>query len=53
MIAGLLAQGLEIEEAAVVGVEVHALAGDAAAAAGERGLIAGDLLAELRGLVNP
>lgn len=53
IIAGLLAQGLSLQEAALVGVDVHARAGDRAAAAGERGLIASDLLAQIRGLVNP
>ena len=53
IIAALLAQGLAAEEAAAVGVAVHAQAGDRAAAAGERGLMASDLMAELRGVVNP
>jgi len=53
IIAALLAQGLELEEAAVVGVEVHARAGDRAAGAGERGLLASDLMAELRSVINP
>ncbi len=53
IIAALLAQGLEPELAARIGVEVHARAGDQAARGGERGLMASDLLAELRGLVNP
>lgn len=53
LIAGLLAQGLGPEAAARAGVAVHALAGDRAAAAGERGTIPGDLLAELRPLLNP
>jgi len=53
IIAGLLAQGLALPAAAAVGVEAHARAGDRAAARGERGLIASDLLAELRGVVNP
>jgi ADP-dependent NAD(P)H-hydrate dehydratase / NAD(P)H-hydrate epimerase len=53
IIAALLAQGLDAPDAAAVGVEVHARAGDRAAARGERGLIASDLLAELRGIVNP
>jgi NAD(P)H-hydrate epimerase len=39
--------------AARVGVLVHALAGDSAAQGGQRGLLASDLLAELRGWVNP
>jgi len=53
IIAALLAQGLEPEMAAAVGVEVHAQAGDCAARAGERGLLASDLIAELRGVINP
>lgn len=53
IIAGLLAQGLDLEIASLVGVEVHARAGDRAARAGERGMIASDLLGELRAIVNP
>lgn len=53
VIGALLAQGLAAEMAAAVGVEVHARAGDTAAAAGERGLLASDLLASLRPGVNP
>lgn len=53
VVAGLLAQGLAPETAARVGVLVHASAADAAAADGERGLLAGDLFAELRRQVNP
>lgn len=52
MIAGLLAQGLSLQDAAIAGVDLHARAGDRAAAGGERGLIASDLLAEIRPLVN-
>lgn len=53
IIAGLLAQGLALETAALVGVEAHAQAGDRAARDGERGMIASDLLGELRAIVNP
>ena len=53
IIAALLAQGLTIEDAAAVGVEAHARAGDRAARSGERGLLASDLLVELRGVINP
>lgn len=52
IIAALLAQGLAPEEAAAVGVEVHARAGDRAAESGERGLLASDLLSELRSVIN-
>ncbi|MEM9689028.1 MAG: NAD(P)H-hydrate dehydratase [Pseudomonadota bacterium] len=53
IIAGLLAQRVESEAAAWLGVNLHAQSGDRAAAAGQRGLIASDLFAELRRLVNP
>lgn len=53
VIAALVAQGLSLEDAAAVGVKVHARAGDVAARAGERGLVASDLIAELRGVINP
>ena len=52
IIAGLLAQGLSPLDAAIAGVAIHAQAGDQAAKAGERGLMASDLLDEIRGLVN-
>jgi NAD(P)H-hydrate epimerase len=53
VIAGLLAQGLAPETAAVTGVEVQARAGDRAAGCAPRGLLASDLLAEIRTCVNP
>jgi NAD(P)H-hydrate epimerase len=53
IIAALIAQGLSLEQAAYLGVQAHALAGDRAAQPGERGLIAFDLLDELRGVLNP
>lgn len=53
IIAALIAQGADLERAATAGVEIHARAGDRAAVAGERGLMASDLLAELRNIVNP
>jgi len=52
IIAAFMAQGLDPESAAAVGVEAHSRAGDRAAAAGERGLIASDLLSELRAVLN-
>ena len=52
VVAALLAQGLSLETAATFGAEIHALAGDNAAASGQRGLIASDVLQELRSLVN-
>jgi hydroxyethylthiazole kinase-like uncharacterized protein yjeF len=51
-IAGILAQCRDAWLAATAGVLVHAMAGDAAARAGQRGLLAGDLARELRNCVN-
>ena len=53
LIAGLLAQGFNTKEAAELGVWLHASAADAAAGEGERGLLATDLFAPLRRLLNP
>lgn len=53
VIAGLIAQGFDLAQAARVGAALHAAAGDAAATAGERGLLAGDLFPHLRRLLNP
>lgn len=53
VISALLAQELDSSDAAALGTCVHAQAGDrAASAGGERGLLATDLLAELRAVVN-
>ena len=52
IIAGLLAQGLNLADAACAGVYIHAKAGDRAAQQGERGLLASDLMPHLRKLVN-
>jgi ADP-dependent NAD(P)H-hydrate dehydratase / NAD(P)H-hydrate epimerase len=51
-IAGILAQCHDPWDAARAGVLVHALAGDALARSGERGLLAGDVARELRSWVN-
>jgi hydroxyethylthiazole kinase-like uncharacterized protein yjeF len=53
VITGLRAQLRDSTLAARLGVLVHALAGDSAAQGGQRGLMASDLLGELRGWVNP
>jgi len=54
VIGGLIAQGWTPEEAAELGVCLHAAAADRAVAReGERGLLASDLLPHLRRLVNP
>lgn len=54
VIAGLVAQGLKLSEAARLGVCLHAEAGDEAAkAVGERGLLASDLMPWVRRLANP
>ena len=52
VIAGLLAQGLNQDTAACLGVCLHASAADMAAGNGERGLLATDLMAPLHSLVN-
>ncbi|MBI3560186.1 MAG: NAD(P)H-hydrate dehydratase [Gammaproteobacteria bacterium] len=53
-IAGLIAQKFDLLAAAQLGVVLHAAAADAAAkAAGERGLLASDLMSWLRRLINP
>lgn len=53
VIAALMAQGLEPEPAAQVGVLAHALAGEKAASGGERGTLPGDLIDCLRTVLNP
>lgn len=53
VIAALRAQGLDAETAARLGVLAHAMAGDRAAGASPRGLLPSDLLAPIRGLLNP
>ena len=53
IVASLLAQGFTLADAAKVGVHLHACAGDAAAkGAGERGLLASDLMPAIRRLIN-
>lgn len=52
VIAGLMAQGLTTDQASMLGVCLHAQAGDLVAEYGERGLMATDLLDFLRELIN-
>jgi len=52
VIAGLIAQGLTLIDAAKLGVMIHAMAGDCAAKKGEKGLIASDLMQPIRELIN-
>lgn len=52
IIAGFMAQGLTPIAAAALGVSLPRLAGDLAAMQGARGLVASDLLASLRHLLN-
>lgn len=53
IISSLLAQGFSYTDAANVGVHLHSSAGDSAAkGAGERGLLASDLMPSIRRLVN-
>jgi NAD(P)H-hydrate epimerase len=53
VIAGIGAQCDDLAAAARAGVFVHAQAGDLAARRGERGLMAGDVLEQVRTCVNP
>ena len=52
IVAGLLAQGCGGFDAASTGACLHAAAGDAAARDGERGMLAGDVIAALRPLAD-
>ena len=52
MIAGIAAQTRNLFDSACAGVLGHALAGDDAARAGERGMIASDLFPHVRKWVN-
>ncbi len=51
-LAGLLAQGLALWDAACMGVCLHSAAADAAAEEGQRGMLALDLMPWIRRLVN-
>ncbi|HAT6346445.1 TPA: NAD(P)H-hydrate dehydratase [Aeromonas hydrophila] len=53
IIAALLAQGWSAAEATRLGAVIHGEAADLAAADGERGMLASDLLPFIRRLVNP
>ena len=52
-VAGIAAQCTNLALAACAGVHVHATAGDAAATAGERGMLAMDVIDHIRARVNP
>jgi ADP-dependent NAD(P)H-hydrate dehydratase / NAD(P)H-hydrate epimerase len=53
LIAGVAAQCGDLALAAQAGVFVHAQAGDLASRAGERGMLASDVLRQVRACVNP
>lgn len=53
VIAALMAQGLSAFDASACGAFLHAAAADRAAGVAERGLLASDVLGELRGVCNP
>ncbi len=53
VVAAMRAQGLPGDEAARIGTVAHALAGDAEARSGERGLLALDIARQLPNVVNP
>jgi NAD(P)H-hydrate epimerase len=52
VVGSLLAQGLDLGDAAKCGTWLHSAAADLAATDGERGMIAGDLLPKLRRLAD-
>jgi NAD(P)H-hydrate epimerase len=52
IVSAMIGQGLSLFEASSVAVEIHAKAGDLASKDGERGLLAGDIIDEIRGCVN-
>ena len=52
IVSAMIGQGLSLFEASSVAVEIHANAGDLASMDGERGLVAGDIIDEIRGCVN-
>ena len=53
LLGGLAVQIGDLEQTARAGVLIHAACGDVAAASGERGLVAGDLMEPIRSWVNP
>lgn len=53
IIGSLVVQGWALESAIEMGVCLHGAAADRAAEAGERGMLATDLLPEIRRLINP
>lgn len=53
ILGGLMVQSGDLAAVAQAGVWIHAVCGDAAAQGGERGLLAGDLMAHIRNAVNP
>ncbi|MCR9106640.1 MAG: NAD(P)H-hydrate dehydratase [Gammaproteobacteria bacterium] len=52
ILGGLVAQGLSLQDAAALGVCVHGAAADLAAASGQRGLLATDLMPYLREILG-
>ena len=52
IIAGLVAQGIDLATAARMGVALHAAAADKVAVTGARGMLAGDVINALRAMVN-
>ncbi len=53
VLGSLLAQGYPLFMAAKLGLVIHSVAGDMASAAGQKGLLASDLMSHIRQLVNP
>ena len=52
IIASFIAQGFDLFDAASMGVSLHAATADRVAVSGERGMLAGDVIAALRQMIN-
>lgn len=53
IIAGLVAQGISLADAAICGVQIQAKASELSSTGGTRGILASDLFSHLHALVNP
>lgn len=52
VVAAFVAQGAQLEQAAILGTYIHSYAADIASESGERGMLASDLMPVIRKIVN-